>query len=539
MRCSSVILSTLKREVMDNLRSKLDEVITYLRPLLALTNSHTVSFITDNTWSKVMPKDILLEVELLGVNEVIRRYWKNVDDNCALLQFSKTARLHTIEHSDVFLPLSELQLRLNRLITNNYKPVKLSKFMTAKKLHEVEAMSEIVSRIAAATNASHVIDIGSGKGYLSSVLVLQHHFKVLGIDCNHVNTHGAADRTVKFEKYWNALKCKAENADNGNSNSNNYDSCKNGENNKTARQQDVTVKEKCSSNEEYYDKYKWRSAVLDNLYKQRTESITEDTDLMESLRQEYPNDYYDSLCVTGLHTCGDLSSTCLRLFANDAKITSFINIGCCYHLTREQFATDPKWSNSPSEFVPTTSTYAESYGFPLSTYLRLKKFSLGRDARMCGTQFPQKIFEEKDLVQPTKPLFYRALLQQLLVSKYGNDDVVINNTVGRIAHKCDTFPEYVYKALKRLNLNIQVGENELEKLQLDHMQDWEHLKIFFLVKTSLASVIESVIIMDRLLYLHEMGVNDAFVTKLFDPLLSPRCYAIIGIKSNPTLNIFK
>lgn len=59
-------------------------------------------------------------------------------------------------------------------------------------------------------------------------------------------------------------------------------------------------------------------------------------------------------------------------------------------------------------------------------------------------------------MQPTKPLFYRALLQQLLVSKYGNDDVVINNTVGRIAHKCDTFPEYVYKALKRLNLNIQV-----------------------------------------------------------------------------------
>lgn len=89
--------------------------------------------------------------------------------------------------------------------------------MTAKKLHEVEAMSEIVSRIAAATNASHVIDIGSGKGYLSSVLVLQHHFKVLGIDCNHVNTHGAADRTVKFEvrihvgylNFYDQMKCNS------------------------------------------------------------------------------------------------------------------------------------------------------------------------------------------------------------------------------------------------------------------------------------------------------------------------------------------
>lgn len=44
-----------------------------------------------------------------------------------------------------------------------------------------------------------VIDAGDGKGYLSTRLSLEHNIKVLGVDCNPVNTAGALQRSEKLE----------------------------------------------------------------------------------------------------------------------------------------------------------------------------------------------------------------------------------------------------------------------------------------------------------------------------------------------------
>lgn len=44
-----------------------------------------------------------------------------------------------------------------------------------------------------------VIDAGDGKGYLSTRLSLEHNLKVLGVDCNPVNTKGAIARSEKLE----------------------------------------------------------------------------------------------------------------------------------------------------------------------------------------------------------------------------------------------------------------------------------------------------------------------------------------------------
>jgi len=55
----------------------------------------------------------------------------------------------------------------------------------------------------------------------------------------------------------------------------------------------------------------------------------------------------------------------------------------------------------------------------------------------------------------TKPLFYRALLQVFLIQELGYENIS-RCQVGRLAHKCLTFNEYVHKAVKRLQLNIEV-----------------------------------------------------------------------------------
>lgn len=60
------------------------------------------------------------------------------------------------------------------------------------------------------------------------------------------------------------------------------------------------------------------------------------------------------------------------------------------------------------------------------------------------------------LINPTKPLFYRALLQVYLEQELGYENIHRCH-VGRLAHKCLTFNEYMHAAVKRLQLNIEVS----------------------------------------------------------------------------------
>lgn len=48
---------------------------------------------------------------------------------------------------------------------------------------------------------TQVIDVGSGKGYLSSFLSLRYGLRVYGIDSSSTNTHGAQERNRKLKKF--------------------------------------------------------------------------------------------------------------------------------------------------------------------------------------------------------------------------------------------------------------------------------------------------------------------------------------------------
>lgn len=40
--------------------------------------------------------------------------------------------------------------------------------------------------------------------------------------------------------------------------------------------------------------------------------------------------------MVGLHTCGDLASSTLRLFTAKPEIKAVCSVGCCYHLLSEE-----------------------------------------------------------------------------------------------------------------------------------------------------------------------------------------------------------
>lgn len=46
--------------------------------------------------------------------------------------------------------------------------------------------------------------------------------------------------------------------------------------------------------------------------------------------------------MVGLHTCGDLAPSTLRIFTSKAEVKAVCSVGCCYHLLSEEFENQHK-----------------------------------------------------------------------------------------------------------------------------------------------------------------------------------------------------
>lgn len=81
-----------------------------------------------------------------------------------------------------------------------------------------------------------------------------------------------------------------------------------------------------------------------------------------------------------------------------------------------------------------------------------------------------------------------------------------------------------------LNLYESLPSAYLKDFCKDIDLQWKKLVLFYLLRLCLAQVIESVILLDRLLFLCENGFKEVFLVKLFDPVLSPRCHSIVALR---------
>ena len=67
------------------------------------------------------------------------------------------------------------------------------------------------------------------------------------------------------------------------------------------------------------------------------------------------------------------------------------------------------------------------------------------------------------------------------------------------------FCRYAVKALGRLNLDPDLNESQLDRAQ-QRLSNWNHIVAFYTLRLVLAPVIETLILLDRVLYLHEQGM---------------------------------
>lgn len=99
-------------------------------------------------------------------------------------------------------------------------------------------------------------------------------------------------------------------------------------------------------------------------YKTTTHYITPQTDFIKLFSQYFPHENPSGFCLSGLHTCGNLASSCLKIFVENKNIDVLCNVGCCYHLLGEEFCVDEFFDNRKVRAMATDS------GFPMSNYLR-------------------------------------------------------------------------------------------------------------------------------------------------------------------------
>lgn len=146
---------------------------------------------------------------------------------------------------------------------------------------------------------------------------------------------------------------------------------------------------------------------------------------------------------------------------------------------------------------------------------------------MLASQSIHRTRLQKDL--PQISLFYRAMLEKLIVDKYPHFKNSVQ--VGR-SKNTTNFIDYVRNLSSKTELDFQsISDQELLNLQNSLDNHRQQINLFYLLRMTFAPVIETLILLDRLLYLRERNINNSFLVKLFDPIVSPRCFAVVALKS--------
>ncbi|NXN85735.1 MET25 protein, partial [Bombycilla garrulus] len=500
--------------------------------------------------------------------------------------FALAAKNYSLSNLGVCTPLEDV-LEALKGDSEGATDIKVDEFMNSKKSHEVQVMSELVDSIANYCGIKQVIDIGSGKGYLSSFLSMRYNLKVYGIDSSSSNTDGAHERNRKLKKHWRAYQSRGkENLESQSLEKANDRPVESEINCKPISEQllnnasslqnqgqvimqdlvtsvtEMTTPEINTETEadlvtgtpphetklseevlailnvlpadavenfssSHYNsgelceeeivqrkmtslKTKARKSSEWNLYFPLTSHITAETELSDII-----TDLEDCVMV-GLHTCGDLAANTLRIFTAKPEIKAVCSVGCCYHLLSEQFENQEE-------------CHDQVWGFPMCQYLKDKGWCCGRNARMSACLALERVAVGQML--PTESLFYRAVLQVIIEEIYGVTKS--DRHVGKTFSKSSSFVDYVRRSLKKLELD----DSKLpDHCIMDYYEKYKHrmneVEAFNMLKVVLAPCVEVLILLDRLCYLKEQeNIAWSGLVKLFDPVKSPRCYAVIALKN--------
>lgn len=284
------------------------------------------------------------------------------------------------------------------------------------------------------------------------------------------------------------------------------------------------------------------------------------------------------LIVVSLHSCGNLLHHGLRSLLHNSQVVAVAMIGCCYNLMTERlgpatYKLPQLRPNHPR--LEATGSACDPHGFPMSR--RLEEYSsengetgvrLNITARMMAVQAPYN-WGKEDSEMFFRRHFYRALLQRILLDRgvvkrctdadgndvtgggmstngnslSGRDTEGTPLIVGSLRKACFTsFRAYVRGALEKLVADPSDGptieaktadlaDEEIARYEKEWGYAKKNLAVIWSLMAFSAGIVESVVAVDRWLFLKEQGcVERCWIEPVFDYRLSPRNLVVVGVK---------
>ncbi|XP_074837096.1 methyltransferase-like protein 25B isoform X2 [Carettochelys insculpta] len=228
--------------------------------------------------------------------------------------------------------------------------------------------------------------------------------------------------------------------------------------------------------------------------------------------------------LTGLHACGDLSVALLRHFTRCPHVVAMTSVACCYmKLTTREEPLPPGLAAPP----PPSATCPE-YGYPLSTWVAsLPGHALSYKAREVACHAVEDYALRLRSDSPVlRTHCYRAVLETLIRAADPAKRRLGVQTITK-AHQLP-FEEYARLGFQRVGLDPLAP---LDRACVDSMlAQQQNVVAFFSLALLLAPLVETLILLDRMIYLQEQGFQCQLIP-LFNPRFSPRNLVLVAAKA--------
>ncbi|KAG5000481.1 hypothetical protein AAZX31_08G171100 [Glycine max] len=541
----------------------INEIIHFLTPYSSLINAHVVNFFKDRLWENVDAEWIeclrreSVQNLLLIPSGAVQDQWPT-----SLKEFILKIRSMVFcqEQADINMALPGLQtISLNTVLAQG---------MNVKKKHEVEILSAVTNTVANSIRADAILDVGAGQGYLAQVLAFQYQHPVIAIDaCSH---HGRVTdaRAERIKKYYTSQMIKSESG-----------------------MRSLNVPKTITCRVLSIDTLKTlvETSLIGDDVEQSMLKVENQED-QGKLHWLSDANKKPSIVLAGLHACGDLSVTMLKTFVECKDVKAVVSLGCCYNLLSEEMIKDGE-----SQFGFPMSHAVRSIGLSLGKSARdlacqsaerwrsldmhagihnfelhafraafqmvLSKYypeivmstpSIGRKGKALRRRH-QRRSAESQLHLKGSTCHMRHNFPSVVPSESETDGILgsmseIQTLPGEIPSNERAGCE-VIKSDDKLSHFENFCQSGLSHLGIKHSQDinlqgiWKEAEPFadlvgpyWSLRAALGPLLETLIILDRLLFLQEQGsALEACLLPIFDPKISPRNVAIIAKKIDKDL----
>jgi len=290
--------------------------------------------------------------------------------------------------------------------------------------------------------------------------------------------------------------------------------------------------------------------------------------------------------LIGLHTCGDLASTMLKVFKSTPAISAVVSVSCCYFkmtlkgdneidgfaktsdmlkslslageekngnidqlyghfrldslykLLEQNTNLDPSSASSGTltngfgtahdenshELLENQGNQNTEYGFPLSKFLqRIPYQPLRYKSFETACHFIDDYTEKLLNNSPKLKLHcYRAIME-VIMRKLDPDLVLASVRCKKIKNAGDmTFNEYASKVLERVGIAYQAEILELVDYE-GMLEQWKSVCFYHSISHLMGSVVESIALVDKCMFLMESSSGgDDGYSVSLEPLFDPK-----------------